>query len=201
MERNSKILIIAGVFLSIIIGISLISIKEEPKDVEEQFIVNSTITKEIPDEIDKTDEQIEKEIEKKYEEISNYNADVYTPKERTWISSGPFKIDREEYRLGDKIFLIMEGLSFEERGNVVFLRPLNDTHYSVWTSYPFDGMKKDAFNVYFEPKLSERDNICNVNDLIGQWKIVFRGTDYDNLGFIMTNSTIPGDEERFKPIC
>jgi hypothetical protein len=43
--------------------------------------------------------------------------------------------------------------------------------------------------------------ICTVDDLIGEWTVVFRGTDYPNLKFKIINEILPGDEESYVPIC
>ena len=44
----------------------------------------------------------------------------YIPIEREWIASGPFKIDRSEYLLGEKIFVNIDALDVNEKGKVVF---------------------------------------------------------------------------------
>ena len=48
----------------------------------------------------------------------------YSPKPREWITSGPFQIDRSEYVLGEKIFVRIGGLSYDEKGQITFLRPV-----------------------------------------------------------------------------
>ena len=125
----------------------------------------------------------------------------YTPKPREWISSGPFQIDRSEYVLGEKIFLRIGGLEFNEKGQAVFLMPSNGTHYTVYLSIPFDGKDKPAFNYYLEPDLSAAKNICTLDEIVGDWKVVFRGTDYPDLEFRITEQILPGDEEDYEPVC
>ena len=147
-------------------------------------------------------EQDTSEIEDKLDEIERKNLEnQYTPKERDWITSGPFQIDRSEYVLGEKVFLRIGGLSYEEKGQVVFLMPSNGTHYTVYLSIPFDGADKSAFNYYVEPDLSALKKICTVDELIGDWKIVFRGTDYPDLEFKVTEEILPGDEPDYEPVC
>ena len=142
------------------------------------------------------------EIQEKLDEIEQVNLEnEYSPKDREWISSGPFQIDRTEYILGEKIFLRIGGLEYEEKGQVVFLMPSNGTHYTVYISIPFDGAKKSAFNYYVEPDLSSRNNICKADELIGDWKIVFRGTNYPNIEFRVTDEILPGDEPDYEPVC
>ena len=70
------------------------------------------------------------------------------------ITSGPFQIDRTEYALGEKIFIRINGIAYEDKGEMVFMRPLNQTHSSVYFTIPFDGTSKASFNQYFTPQLS-----------------------------------------------
>ena len=79
--------------------------------------------------------------------------------------------------------------------------PSNGTHYTVYLSIPFDGADKSAFNYYVEPDLSALKKICTVDELIGDWKIVFRGTDYPDLEFKVTEEILPGDEPDYEPVC
>lgn len=142
------------------------------------------------------------EIQEKLDEIEKINLeDEYSPKDREGITSGPFQIDRSEYVLGEKIFMRIGGLSFEEKGQAVFLRSLNDTHYSVYWTIPFDGANKPAFNYYLQPQLSKSLGYCSVDDFVGDWRVVFRGTNYPNLEFKITEDILPGDEDNYEPVC
>jgi hypothetical protein len=125
----------------------------------------------------------------------------YMPKEREWITSGPFKIDRSEYLLGEKIFVNIDTLNLNEKGTVVFLRPVNSTHYSPYHTMPFDGSDQRN-NYYFTPELAIMEGICSTDDLIGNWRVVFLGTEYLDLGFKVTNEILPsGNEKRYEPVC
>ena len=141
-------------------------------------------------------------IQKKLDEIEKKNLEnKYSPKDREWITSGPFQLDRSEYRLGEKIFLRMNEINADEKGQIAFLRPLNSTHYSVYFTIPFDGTNKPAFNYYLEPILSKNQGHCTVDDLIGDWRVVFRNTDYPNLEFKITKYILPGEEDKFESVC
>ncbi len=176
----------------IIIGI-FATINQESKTME----VEDTLDKELRQSEDSTPE-----IESKLDEIEKINLEnEYTPKEREWITSGPFQIDRSEYVLGEKIFLRMGGLSYDEKGQIVFLRPMNGTHYSVYFTIPFDGSDKSAFNYYLDPQLSKKKGYCSADAFIGDWRVVFRGTDYPNLEFKINEKILPGEEEDFQPVC
>ena len=125
----------------------------------------------------------------------------YYPQEREWQTSGPFQIDRKQYAVGEKIFLIIGGLNANEKGQIAVMRPLNATHYSVYLTIPFDGTVKRDFNNYLEPKISKIRGICSVDDIIGKWVMVFRGTDYPNLYFEITKEKgfVKGTD--IEPVC
>ena len=187
--------IIIPIIFGIIVVIGVVSVT----------IGNSSELMEVEDTMDRElrpSEEITPEVQEKLDEIEKINLEnEYSPNDREWITSGPFQIDRSEYILGEKIFLRIGGLSFEEKGQVVFLRPLNDTHYSVYLTIPFDGANKPAFNYYLEPDLSKIRGLCTVDDLVGDWRVVFRGTNYENLEFTVTEEILPGDEEYYEPVC
>ena len=191
MNGKMIIPIIAGII--IVIGIAAFSIGNNSESMK----VEDTLDKEL-----QPQENISPEIQQKLDDIEKNNLEnTYTPKEREWISSGPFQIDRSEYVLGEKIFLRIGGLGMEEKGQVTFLRPSNETHYSVYQTIPFDGANKPAFNYYIEPDLSKNANICSMDDIVGDWRVVFRGTDYPTLEFKITDQILPGDEELYEPVC
>ena len=190
-SMNKGIIIGIPIIIAIIVGvitISMISV-EQSDDME----VEDTFDKEIsPEETPQIGEKLE-EIENIAEE------NEYDVLPREWQTSGPFQIDRSEYALGEKIFLRIGGLSFQEKGQVAVMRPLNDTHYSVYLTIPFDGANKDAFNYYLEPQLTKTRGLCSVDDVLGKWALVFRGTDYPNLNFKIINKTLPGTN--WEPVC
>jgi hypothetical protein len=119
------------------------------------------------------------------------------PKE--WQSSGPFQIDRSKYAVGEKIFLSVYELEFDEKGQIDIMRPVNATHQVVWDSIPFDGSRKSNFDFYFEPRIERHSVFCSVDDLIGKWSLVLRGTNYANLDFEIDKRVVSGTN--IEPIC
>ena len=190
--KNSKVIIPIIIAIITITAISLATF-QQPDGME----VEDTLDRELMPQ-----QEITLEIQEKLDDIEKNNLEnVYKPKDREWITSGPFQIDRTEYILGEKVFLRIGGLMNDEIGQVVFLRPSNATHYTVYATVPFDGSDKPAFNYYIEPDLAKSRDICTIDDLIGDWRVVFRGTDYPNLEFRITEQIIPGDEEHYEPVC
>jgi len=189
MKRNSGLIIAGskGIALIVIIGFYY---NQESK-------INENIDNE-PENYD-TGNPI---IDKKLDQIAkNANANDFEPAPREWITSGPFQIDRSEYLLGEKIFLRIGGLELDEKGQIAFLKQTNQTHYTVFQTIEFDGSKKLAFNYYTDIKLIKTLGLCTIDDILGEWTVVFRGTDYPNLKFNLINQTIPGDEKLFTPVC
>ena len=132
--KNINIAIpIVVVIIIVIVGvIALTSQESNVMEVEDVF------DKEL-----KPNEDTTPEIQEKLDEIEKTNLEnKYTQKPREWLTSGPFQIDRSEYVLGEKIFVRVGGLNSEEKGQIAFLRPLNDTHHSVYLTISFDGSER-----------------------------------------------------------
>lgn len=115
-----------------------------------------------------------------------------------WNRSGPFAINKYEYKIGEKIFLIVDSLSSNDDGSMIFLMPNGTTAYMA---LPFDGKIKNTFNYYFKPDISKNRRICSIDDLIGDWKIIFKGTEYKQLEFRITNETETGELGSFQRVC
>jgi hypothetical protein len=178
--------IIIGIPIAIAIIAGIIAITVMPEGDSNNMEVEDTLDREIsPEETLEVEEKLD-EIEK----IADENTYEILPRE--WQTSGAFQIDRSEYAIGEKIFIRIGGLDFQEKGQIAVMRPLNDTHYSVYLRIPFDETKKSGFNTYLEPQLSKTRGLCSVDDIIGRWSLVFRGTDYPNLYFEITDRIVPG---------
>ena len=191
--NKSKIAIPIGIGVIVVIIAGIYVANQET----DSFEVEDALNKEL-----NPDEEVQPEIQEKLDEIEQINLEnEYLPKPREWITSGPFQIDRSQYALGEKIFIRIGGLQYEEKGQIAFMRPLNDTHYSVYLTVPFDGANKDAFNYYIDPQLSKTRGLCTVDDVLGKWAVVFRGTDYPNLNFEIVDQIVPGAESSFEPVC
>jgi len=182
MKKGKKSGIIGGVIAAIIIGVVVIQFSSINENNSEQDIEPTIIDVDedgIPDDVDPF---------------------VATP--RVWQTSGPFEIDREQYVLGELVLARIGDLATNEKGQIAFLRPLNETHYDVYITIPFDGSQKITFNQYFKPSLSRGLGICTKEDLIGNWTVVFQGTDYNNLRFEIVDRYIPGEEKNYEePVC
>jgi len=188
---NKIIIPICVGIIIIIIGIIAIYNQELkiPESIDEINLENKTLENPI--------------IDGKLSEIENKaNENDFQPAPRDWQTSGPFQIDRSKYLIGEKIFLVIGGLDPDEKGQIAFLRPGNETHYVVHQTIPFDGKFKNAFNYYTDVRLSEVLGTCSINDIVGEWTVVFRGTNYSNINFEFINEILPGEEDSFiEPVC
>ena len=137
--------------------------------------------------------------------------------ETQWRESGPFSIEKYEYYLGEKIFLTVNEIPRDMSGEVIFFRPtstpdvekfegleeISEDKITTKTKYlaiKFSGENKQNFNRYFEPSLNEWKGICSRNDIVGDWVIVFQGTQYENISFKILNQTASWDERTFETI-
>jgi hypothetical protein len=114
---------------------------------------------------------------------------------------GDFQIDKKQYNIGEKIFLDMDYIQSEDKGVILFLRPINDTHRTTYMAIPFDGAQKTSYSYYLEPQLDEDKEICSMEDLTGKWSIVFFETKYRNIEFEIKNQISDWDKRTFEPVC
>ena len=152
---------------------------------------------ENPSEIESILEEI------KINKLDNDNSDnPYMPREREWIQSGPFQIDRSEYVLGEKVFVNIVNLNKNDKGTMIFTKIINSTHVFEYKKISFDGSKPQQ-NFYLSFNLVEQRGICTVDQLIGDWELRFVGVDgkFNSLEFKIKNQIIPGAERQFEPVC
>ena len=191
MNKKSSLIIGGGIVIAtiIIIGFYL--------NQELEVLENNEPTE------SKLNENIDPQFNEKLDEIEKKAGEnQFSPAPRDWQISGPFEIDRTKYLLGEKVFLRIGELYSNEKGQIAFLKQSSETHYTVYQTMPFDGNIKSAFNYYTDIKLSKGLGLCSVEDIIGEWTVVFRGTGYQNLKFEVVDQILPGEEGKFNtPVC
>ena len=84
---------------------------------------------------------------------------------------------------------------------MVFSKIINSTHILPYHKIQFDGSQKNTANLYFGLYPSKLLGICTGEELSGDWKVIFSGTNYENLKFKIKNQIVPGTEERFQSVC
>ena len=132
-------------------------------------------------------------------------------------ASGPFQIEKYEYYLGEKIFFNAVNIPTDQKGEIIFFKPANDeikkypkefegipeeliSKKEKYIKMDFDGKNKQNFNKFFEPRFNEWKGICSRSDIVGEWIIVFSGTELEPIYFTILNQTMPGDQRTFQPI-
>ena len=205
---NNKIISIVAVIITISIIIFAISElqtdekKVPEQSVSEQSVSEQSVSEQSVSEQSVSEQSVSEEIQSKLDKLEkdrneNINSQQpYIPAERDWPTSGPFKIDRSQYLLGEKIFVNIDTLTLSDKGTMKFLIPLNDTSYKTYYSMPFDG-SRDRNNFYFTPDLSKARGICDKTQLIGNWKVIFEGTNYSDLEFKVIDRILPGEVYRY----
>ena len=128
-----------------------------------------------------------------FEGTSNNEDDPF----QEWIVSGPFKLNQHEYKLGESVFISIGELAPHEIGGILIIRPNGE----VYNAVPFDAAIKTSFNYYWAPELSIPLGICDVDDLLGTWKLVFDGVNYEEIPFEVIDEFIPQEEIHYEPVC
>jgi len=135
-----------------------------------------------------------------YQDQNNSREMIETEKEQM-KNYGDFRIDKSQYNIGEKIFLDMDYIDPEDKGTILILRPINDTHRTPYITIPFNGANTDSYSYYFEARLNEDKGVCSTDDLVGIWSIVFYETNYTNIEFEIKDQISDWDDRNYEPIC
>ena len=98
---NKKIIIIVAIIVTIAIGSTIVSFSPTENEIDSNENSRFAPT-------DKIDSMLQKIEDDRI--VNQEGENPYQPKEREWISSGPFKLDRSEYVLGERLFVNLDYL-------------------------------------------------------------------------------------------
>lgn len=136
--------------------------------------------------------------------IQNTPPDRISPIENTTstghpeaISSGPLTITKYEHKIGENIFIIVSGLNYNEKGNIRIFMPDG----RLYRTLEYDGSVKAGFNSYFKPDTSATRKICEQEELVGVWKVLFDNDVYPPLHFEIINEHLEGSDVRLPKSC
>jgi hypothetical protein len=104
-----------------------------------------------------------------------------------WVTSGPFSINKNQYELGENIFMVVSDLKPTDVGEIDFVAPNGYTYNAI----PFNGTMKSSFKQFFTPNTQGRLGLCNAASLVGHWNILFKGVLYKSIPFEIINEYIP----------
>jgi len=107
---------------------------------------------------------------------------------------GPLQINKDKYLLGENVYVILKDLRPQDKGSILFLTP-EDVVYLEWG---FDGSNRDFQKKYFKPQLLKSKNLCEKEQLIGEWTVMFKGYDMAKIYFEMLPEILPNQEYQFE---
>ena len=113
------------------------------------------------------------------------------------LTSGPLTITKYEHKITENIFMIISGLEKNDKGNIRIFMPDG----RLWKTIQYDGSQKESYNQYFKPDTSKSRGICEQEELVGQWKVVFDNNTYPPLVFEIINEHLEGPDIRLPKSC
>ena len=106
---------------------------------------------------------------------------------------GPLQINKDKYLLGENVYVILKNVRPQDKGTIEFYTPGG----VLFETMGFDGTQKDFYKKYFKPQLLKGKNLCEKEDLIGEWKVTFRGYEMAQINFEILPEILPQHEEYF----
>ena len=113
------------------------------------------------------------------------------------VSSGPLTIAQYQHKLSENVFIIVSGLGPNEKGNIRIFMPDGRLYKTI----QYDGSVKDGFNSYFKPDTSKARGICEQEEIVGIWKVLFDNNVYSPLSFEILNEHLEGHDVRLTKAC
>ena len=113
------------------------------------------------------------------------------------LTSGPLTITKYEYKITENIFFIISGLQINEKGSIQIFMPDG----RLWKTIQYDGSEKQSFNQYFKPDTITFRKICEQEELVGKWAVVFDNNAYPPLVFEIINEHLNGPDIRLPTAC
>ncbi len=107
---------------------------------------------------------------------------------------GPLQINKDKYLLGENVYVILKDIKPGDRGKVNFFTPGG----ILYEELRFDGNQKDFYKKYFKPQLLQSKDLCQKEDLVGEWTVVFQGYENMRLHFEMLSDILPNQEHQFE---
>ena len=113
------------------------------------------------------------------------------------VSSGPLTITQYQHKLSENVFIVVSGLEPNEKGNIRIFMPDGRLYKTI----QYDGSVKNGFNVYFKPDTSKTRGICEQEEIVGIWKVLFDNNVYSPLSFEILNEHLDGPDVRLTKSC
>ncbi len=107
---------------------------------------------------------------------------------------GPLQINKDKYLLGENIYVILKALRPQDKGSVQFFTPGG----ILFDEMGFNGENRDFAKKYFKPGLLKSKNLCEKEQLVGTWTVMFKDYEMSKLYFEMTPDILPNQESHFE---
>ena len=104
------------------------------------------------------------------------------------------KINKDKYLMGEKVFMSISNIPMGLKDSVQVFTP-EGVRYLV---LPFDGNEKSFVKKYFRPALSLQLEICDKEQLVGEWTVLFAGSSDERLRFTVMDEILPYSEEYYE---
>ena len=106
---------------------------------------------------------------------------------------GPLQINKDKYLLGENGYVVLKDLRPQDKGTVQFFTPGG----TLYDEMGFNGENRDFQKKYFKPGLLKSKNLCEKEQLVGTWTVMFRGYEQAKLYFQMMPDILPNQESHF----
>ena len=106
---------------------------------------------------------------------------------------GPLQINKDKYLLGEHVYVIISNLMPGDKGTVQFFTPEGKLYEEIG----FNGEIRDSQKKYFKPQLLKSKNLCDKEQLIGTWTVMFKGYELSKLYFEIIPDILPNQESHF----
>ena len=84
---------------------------------------------------------------------------------------GPLQINKDKYLLGENVYVIIRDLRPQDKGSIQFFTPGG----ILYDEMGFNGENRDFQKKYFKPSLIKSKNLCEKEQLVGTWTVMFKG--------------------------
>ena len=130
-------------------------------------------------------------VEEYYEKDGKVSSVVYPDNPQLL---GPLQINKDKYLLGENVYLILKDLKPGDKGSVLIITPEN----IIFDEWGFNGSEREMQKKYFKPQLLMSKNLCEKEQLVGTWTLMFRGYDMAKINFDVLEDILPNTEHHFE---
>ena len=106
---------------------------------------------------------------------------------------GPLQINKDKYLLGENVYVFLKDLRPPDKGAVQFFTPGG----ILFDEMGFNGENKDFQKKYFKPQLLKSKQLCEKEQLIGEWTVMFKDYEMSKISFEVLPDILPNEESHF----